>query len=531
MATIARVKFDELVPELFPVIFNHIPLSSRIPTILSVALASHLLHDAIIPHVLYRDVRLINEDRALHVLRRFISSTQACTGESQDKGNITTPTQYIRHICIELDGGDVPLKELQRLIDINGLPNLVVLTLNIKQDAPLPPTLWRSFKEKCSDLKEVHLTGIAQDHNAQWIQPELFAIQVRIEIHGLNTDLDLGTLNLSAIPPNLHTLELRMRDFDYDIDAAGVGGLLFKVMPHLRTLILDDFKIGNSALTKQFWIAHPGLERLELLARVTGNWFEDFESGMLPNLKFLKSNYSSAKILLPHVANQLVSLYLLETYNAQAPYLLRAVPEYGRLPALSSLGIHRTSGNSNNNRKYEGHRWREDENGAVMEIDPRANATRRFDGNYLMSIAKAAPNLEELELMGDSDDTINSITASLSRLPKLNRLTLSDPINGTSVRGFFTASFTWSEYLWRNLGVPEYDSQHYRPKSFHQAVFDLANGCRTLETVNFCSSIGDLLMRGGVSGVIIRETEGGFVKEVKRINASWGNMVGREEDW
>ena len=37
---------------------------------------------------------------------------------------------------------------------------------------------------------------------------------------------------------------------------------------------------------------------------------------------------------------------------------------------------------------------------------------RKFDGNYIMSISKAAPNLEELELMGTSDDTLVSLFLS-----------------------------------------------------------------------------------------------------------------------
>ena len=44
----------------------------------------------------------------------------------------------------------------------------------------------------------------------------------------------------------------------------------------------------------------------------------------------------------------------------------------------------------------------------MSQADPR-NPSRKFDGNYIMSISKAAPNLEELELMGSSDDTLVSL--------------------------------------------------------------------------------------------------------------------------
>ena len=99
-------------------------------------------------------------------------------------------------------------------------------------------------------------------------------------------------------------------------------------------------------------------------------------------------------------------LSLLYTRNAQGPYLLRAVVPEGVLLALRSLSIHRDSRNSPI--LQEGHLWREDENGGVSQADAR-RPSRQFDGNYIMSISKAAPNLEELELMGTSDDSLVSL--------------------------------------------------------------------------------------------------------------------------
>ena len=45
----------------------------------------------------------------------------------------------------------------------------------------------------------------------------------------------------------------------------------------------------------------------------------------------------------------------------------------------------------------------------MSEADARKPA-RKFDGDYIMSLSKAAPNLEELELMGMSDDTLASFS-------------------------------------------------------------------------------------------------------------------------
>ena len=64
--------------------------------------------------------------------------------------------------------------------------------------------------------------------------------------------------------------------------------LLGCVIPNLRTLILDEISVSNPLSMNSFWHAHPGIERLELGRGVVGNWFDDFEAGMFPNLKYLQ---------------------------------------------------------------------------------------------------------------------------------------------------------------------------------------------------------------------------------------------------
>jgi len=70
----------------------------------------------------------------------------------------------------------------------------------------------------------------------------------------------------------------------------------------------------------------------------------------------------------------------------------------------------------------------------------------------------------------------------------------------------------------------------YAPESFYEAARDLADGCRTLDVVTVGNTIGDLVIEYGLSARIVRQSEGGAVKEVKRIPA-WGNIIGREEEW
>jgi hypothetical protein len=126
----------------------------------------------------------------------------------------------------------------------------------------------------------------------------------------------------------------------------------------------------------------------------------------------------------------------------------------------------------------------------------------------------------------------DSITASLSRFPKLQCLTLSGPLLNLYVKPFFARSVSWTDYADSFFLKPEesYHDGKYDPESFNEAARDLANGCRTLTVVTMGNMAGDLLIKRGLSARIVRECEGGSVKEVKRIRA-WGNIIGREEEW
>ena len=100
------------------------------------------------------------------------------------------------------------------------------------------------------------------------------------------------TFNFLQLPPNLHTLELQVSFYAFDlnksIDASGPGGLFDCVIPNLNTLILDDFTVSDPTSSLKFWRAHPGIKRLELGHNVSGSWFNSFEVGMLPDLSYLE---------------------------------------------------------------------------------------------------------------------------------------------------------------------------------------------------------------------------------------------------
>jgi len=57
----------------------------------------------------------------------------------------------------------------------------------------------------------------------------------------------------------------------------------------------------------------------------------------------------------------------------------------------------------------------------------------------------------------------------------------------------------------------------------------LGDGYRTLESVTVHDEIGELCIRDGLSGRLVRD-EQGTVVSVERITP-WGRVIGKEEEW
>jgi hypothetical protein len=122
----------------------------------------------------------------------------------------------------------------------------------------------------------------------------------------------------------------------------------------------------------------------------------------------------------------------------------------------------------------------------------------------------------------------DSLTTSLSRFSKLQRLTLS---GGISEKPFFARSSNWEEYVEFYTGsVDEEDYGKYAPETFDEAARDLANGCRTLNVVTMGNILGELSIKDGLSRKVVRECDGGTVKELKKTRAL-GSIIGREDEW
>lgn len=97
--------------------------------------------------------------------------------------------------------------------------------------------------------------------------------------------------------------------------------------------------------------------------------------------------------------NQLVSLSIHRSINAQIPYLLRFILPKG-LPNLRSLEIDQMPSSEKFIRDLEGAMWHETSDGEFRTEKGRLKAWKGMHEDYMPSIAKATPNIEELGLKG-----------------------------------------------------------------------------------------------------------------------------------
>jgi len=294
---------------------------------------------------------------------------------------------------------------------------------------------------------------------------------------------------------------------------------------NLHTLILDGFDASEDDLVTDFWLCHSDLRKLVLGPNNAGRWFPRFDESMLPNLIIFAGSFDDARVILPHASKRLKRLSLFNTHNAQALYLLRAVTPDGVLPNLQSLSVHLVTSADSRLVALEGNRWREDEKGRITEASKK-QAKKWFDGNYIMSINKAAPRLEELELSGTSRDSLESLTNAFSRFVKLNTLVFSGPVNG-NYSPFFESSSQWSHY--RKWGVSYSSPAPYAPASFEQAARELAGGCPTLEMICVRSRMDRRDKSTDLACRIIRGDHGSMMDIAMR--KVGGMIIEREEEW
>ena len=132
---------------------------------------------------------------------------------------------------------------------------------------------------------------------------------------------------------------------------------------------------------------------------------------------FFQAHFKDVRLLAP-ILNQLLSLFVCGTINAQVPYLLRSVLPEG-LPNLKSLAIAQLPSASGKNINVEGSLWYESSDGKFHEVKVQKGSRNIFD-NFIHSIARGAPNVEELGFHGYtlqfSDFVSEPCTVQMARL-------------------------------------------------------------------------------------------------------------------
>jgi len=209
---------------------------------------------------------------------------------------------------------------------------------------------------------------------------------------------------------------------------------------------------------------------------------------------------------------------------------LRSIVPDGVLPQLRSLTVDlRTSCHAEAITR-EGSRWVETKEGVVTEMD-EDYADRWFDHNYLMTLSKAAPHLQELHLSGTSSDHIGNLTSGLSLFHRLETLVIS-ACSTIDHRAFFLSSSLWSSRFHscrnRNRYHGRCSTLLYAPRSFREAAQDLAEGCQSLQTVRIQARVG---YRGGLTDDAVRVVhyDGCVLLFTKRTSGVM--IIGREEEW
>jgi len=118
-----------LPPELFIVVSEHLPRSHRHCDLLSLALSCHRVQEIIIPHILYRSVRFVNERHTYPFLQRFVEENGRWTRCEKDNDYSPVPrSHFIHYLCLDMTKHErnilYALNYLCTLFEANGLENL-----------------------------------------------------------------------------------------------------------------------------------------------------------------------------------------------------------------------------------------------------------------------------------------------------------------------------------------------------------------------------------------------------------------------
>ncbi|CAA7267319.1 unnamed protein product [Cyclocybe aegerita] len=395
--------FENLFPELYPLIASHIPLHATPQTLLSLAITNRHFSEFILPLV-HQCLILRDEDSIMKALHKI--SVDSAFG---------IRVRELHLICMgsisKKDDAFDTIKELEKVVAAGALPNLHTLGLRSCEYESNPddhPNFWAIVNEHCRWLRRIRLMDVygaeyltPKERDFHWLRssgvfqiPDVSTLSFRVTNVNLKDQHCTSFLStLTLWTHSLQTLSLSLLVHE-DVSLSAFYCLNF---PCLRSLTLDIWSVNQPSEAMDFWTRHPNLESLTLCCADGVKCFVDsIPRGFLPHLRHLKASYVDVRALAP-VLPQLTSLAVHDGINSQVPYLLRSVIP-GGLPGLKSLYFVR--GPWDKNAVAEGTSWYETYDGAFHEIKKKKKKSDKSDRNilrdYMLSIARGTPNIEEL---------------------------------------------------------------------------------------------------------------------------------------
>ncbi|KAG6831059.1 hypothetical protein H0H92_012982 [Tricholoma furcatifolium] len=404
--------FTKLPPEVYPLIVAHLPLYAIPSTVLALALTSRHTCEIALP-LLHFCLILKNEQDALIFLQRLL--------DDPELGRFVRELYIMSRAygLVETSTNNPPSSDvIRRLVDVVSrgyLPLLHTLGLydNYKSAvgfAPFEKGWWLQINEKCPRLRALILDGFCDNAEGQelWIEeagmlrvPGITNFSIRIETDHLaiNNFVKLSQ-HISSLAPMLHTLNISS-------PTLSLGGFFELNLPSLRSLSLAGFDVNevNTSRAMSFWERHPSIEYLDIaingefaiLQDGFGRWFaRALPDKFLPELRYLRAHVKDAFLLAP-ILGQLLTLSIHHSINAQIPYLLRFLCPTG-LTKLKSLGIGQGHVTGYDDAEvYDNGLYFEDTDGV---FHPDLSGRTVFD-NFMHSIVRSAPNLEEIGFQGE----------------------------------------------------------------------------------------------------------------------------------
>ncbi|KDR74507.1 hypothetical protein GALMADRAFT_141537 [Galerina marginata CBS 339.88] len=510
--------FRKLLPELFPVVAGHLPLYATPATLLSLALTNHDIHNIVYPLLCSR-VILRNEDDALNFLQMILID-----------GHLGTAIREL-HIMSGLSkatrSGERPfdvVKVVEMVITRGSLPHIHTFSLHllatwvwdndyVSGHGKLSARFWRELPSKCPRLRGITVRGMG-DKNEPWLNEsgiyELNGMREMSHLgftfyRGFQSQKDGGVRLMASIRHVSSSLRTLVLGLNYE----SCSPLLSLDFPRLTSLTLLRSSCSDDCVpaAMAFWRRHSSLEGLKLSDSLSDSlWFDETtRPGILPNLRHLEANFKNVYAIAP-ILRQLIGLSIQQSVNGQILYLLRRSMIPGGLPNLRSLEFQQYPYSGRYLSHYEGSMWYETPDGEEKFHLSRESegVGRSIDNDYLRTIARQTPNLEEIAIQATFPN-ISSLIPSLTRFRCLERL---------YCRG------TWStaDNIYDASEPTEADLAAF----FTEARL-LAEGCKSLKLIT------DMSLATSYPTVKIRRSQDGLVKDVK-ISDGYGRLIGHEDD-